>query len=51
MSPYLVLLPILKRILARLTMLPYGLDSNITKLLANLLRETSAFYYFVNCTL
>ena len=28
-------------------MLPYGLDSSDTKLLANLLTKPSAFYYFL----
>ena len=32
-------------------MLPYGLDSNVTKLRANLLTKRSLFYYFVNCIL
>ena len=48
MSPYLVLLLILEFFLARLAMLPYRLDSNITKLLANLLTRLSIFYYFEN---
>ena len=50
MSPYPVLL-IFKKIPARLAALPYGLDSNVIKLLANLLTEISVFYYFVNCIL
>ena len=44
MSPYLVLL-ILEFLPARLAMLPYGLDSNVTQLLANLLTKPSVFYY------
>ena len=32
-------------------MLPHGLDSNVTKLLANLLTKPSLFYYFINCIL
>ena len=36
---------------ARLATLPYGLDSNVTKLLANLLTKPSVFYYFANCFL
>ena len=44
MSPYLVLL-ILEFLPARLAMLPYGLDSNFTQLLANLLTKPSVFYY------
>ena len=36
MSPNLVLLLVSKKNPARLGMLPYGLDSNVTKLLANL---------------
>ena len=47
MSPYLVLL-ILEFFPVRLAALPYGLDSNVTKLLANLLTKPSVFYYFVN---
>ena len=31
-----------------LAMLPYGLDSNVTKFLANLLTKLSVFYYFAN---
>ena len=52
MSPYLVLL-ILEFFPARLATLPYGLDSNITQLLANLLTKPSVFYYLpiVPCTL
>ena len=45
MSPYLVLL-ILEFFHARLATLPYGLDSNVTKLLANFVTKPSAFYYF-----
>ena len=48
MSPYLFLLLILKKIPARLAMLPYRLDSIVTKLLANLLTRLSIFYYFEN---
>ena len=44
MSPYLVLL-ILELFPARLATLPYGLDSNVTKLLANLLTKPSVFYF------
>ena len=44
MSPYLVLL-ILEFLPARLATLPYGLDSNVTQLLANLLTKPSVFYY------
>ena len=52
MSPYLVLL-ILEFFPAQLATLPYGLDSNLTKLLANLLTEPSAFHYLqiVSCNL
>ena len=45
MSPYLVLL-ILEFLPARLATLPYGLDSNVTLLLANLLTKPSVFYYY-----
>ena len=48
MSPYLVLL-ILECFPARLASLPYGLDSNVTKLLVNLLIKTYVFYHFANC--
>ena len=44
MSHYLVLL-ILEFLPARLATLPYGLDSNVTQLLANLLIKPSVFYY------
>ena len=44
MSHYLVLL-ILKFLPAQLAMLPHGLDSNVTQLLANLLTKPSVFYY------
>ena len=44
MSHYLVLL-ILEFLPARLATLPYGLDSNVTRLLANLLTKPSVFYY------
>ena len=52
MSPYLVLL-ILEFLPARLATLPYGLDSNITQLLANMLTKPSVFYYLpiVSCNL
>ena len=32
-------------------MLPYGPDSNVTNLLANLLTKPSVFCYFANCIL
>ena len=51
MSPYLVLLLILDVSYARIAMLSYGLDSNVTKLLANLLTKPSVFYDFANCFL
>ena len=44
MSPYLVLL-ILEFLPARLATLPYGLDSNVTQLLENMLTYPSIFYY------
>ena len=46
-ATYLELLP------ARLATLPYGLDSNVTQLLANMLTKPSAFYYLpiVPCNL
>ena len=47
MSPYLVLL-VLEFFPVRLAMLPYGLDSNVTKLLANLLTKPSVSLYFDN---
>ena len=52
MSPYLVLL-ILEFFPARLAMLPYGRDSNVTQLLATLLTKLSVFYYLsiVSCNL
>ena len=52
MSHYLVLL-ILEFIPARLATLPYGLVSNVTQLLANLLTKPSVFYYLpiVSCNL
>ena len=52
MSPYLVLL-ILEFLPARLATLPYGLDSNVTQLLANILTKPSVFYYLlvVSCNL
>ena len=43
-SHYLVLL-ILEFVPARLATLPYGLDSNVTQLLADLLTKPSVFYY------
>ena len=46
-----VLLLILELFLARLAMLLYRLDSNVTKLLANLSIKPSVFYYFANCIL
>ena len=42
MSPYLVIL-ILEDFHARLAKLPYGLDSNVTQLLANMLTKRSVF--------
>ena len=49
MSPYLVLV-ILEFFHAQLAMLPYGLDSNVTKLLANLLTKPSVFFLpIVSC--
>ena len=52
MSHYLVLL-ILEFLPARLAILPYGLDSNVTQLLADLLTKPSVFYYLpiVPCNL
>ena len=52
MSHYLVLL-ILEFLPTRLATLPYGLDSNVTKLLANMLTKPSVFYYLsiVSCNL
>ena len=52
MYPYLVLL-ILEFFSDRLATLPYGLDSNVTQLLANLLTKPSVFYYLkiVSCNL
>ena len=52
MCHYLVL-RILKFLPARLAMLPYGLDSNVTQLLANLLTKPSIIYYLpiVPCNL
>ena len=49
MSPYLLL--IFDFLPARLATLPYGLDSIVTQLLANLLTKPSVFYYFANCIL
>ena len=51
MSPYLVLLLTFEFFPARLAVLPYGLDSNVTKLLANLLTKPSVFYNFAICIL
>ena len=53
MSPYLVLLLSLKFFPSRFFSLPYGLESNVTKLLANLLTNPSVFYYLpiVSCNL
>ena len=48
MSPYLVRL-ILEFLPARLATLPYGLDSNVTQLLANMLTKPSVFYYLLSC--
>ena len=52
MSHYLILL-ILELLPARLAMLPYGLDSNVTQLRANMLTKPSVFYYLpiVPCNL
>ena len=50
MSSNLVL-HILKKFPALLATLPYGLDSNVTKQLANLLTKPSIFYHFANCIL
>ena len=52
MSPYLVLL-ILEFFAARLAVLHYGLDSNVTQLLAKLFTKPSVFYYLpiVSCNL
>ena len=52
MSHYLVLL-ILEFLPARLATLPYGLDSNVTQQLANMLTKPSVFYYLpiVPCNL
>ena len=46
MSPYLVFQIILDFFLVRLAMLPYVLDSNVTKLLAYLLTKPSVFFLF-----
>ena len=53
MFPYLVFQLILEFFTARLATLPYGLDSNVTKQLANLLTKPSVFYYLpiVSCNL
>ena len=52
MSPHLVLL-ILEFLPARLATLPYGPDSNVTQLLANILTKPSVVYYLpiVSCNL
>ena len=52
MSPYIVLL-VLEFFLAGLATLPYGLDSNVIQILANLLTKPSVFYYLpiVSCNL
>ena len=52
MSHYLVLL-IFEFLPKRLATLPYGLGSNVTELLANLLTKPSVFYYLpiVSCNL
>ena len=51
MSPYLVLLLILEFFPSRLVMLYpiYGLDSNVNKLLANMLTKPAVFHYFASC--
>ena len=53
MSPCTVLLLILEFLPARLATLPYGLDSNITQLLATLLTKPSVFIILpiVSCNL
>ena len=51
MSSYLVVFPILDFFPTPLASLLYGLDSNVAKLLANLLTKPSVFYYFANCIL
>ena len=52
MSPYRVLL-ILEFFPARLTTLPFGLDSNVSQILANMLTKPSVFYNLpiVSCNL
>ena len=46
MFPYVVVLLLtLKKIPTRLATLPYGVDSNVTKLFANLLNKSSVFHY------
>ena len=52
LSPYIILL-ILEFFPAQLTMLSYGLDLNVTQLLANLLTKPSVFYCLpiVSCNL
>ena len=53
MTPYLVLLRILISFLARLAMLPYGVDYNVIKLLANLITKPSvanAAYTYATCS-
>ena len=49
MSPNRVPILIFKKNLAQLAMIPYGLDSHVTKLLAKLLTNPPVFYYFDNC--
>ena len=54
MSPYLVLILILEFFDARLVMLPYGLESNRTKLLANQLIPSHLYFIIlpiVSCNL
>ena len=53
MSPYLVLLILELFSCPRIATLPYGLDSNVTQLLANLLTMPSVFYDLpiVSCNL
>ena len=46
MSPYLVLLFIFDFSLTRLAMIPYGLDSNVSRLLANLIPSHLYFIIF-----
>ena len=44
MSPHQVLQLILELFPARLAMLPYGIDSNVTKLLGNQLTQPSMYF-------